>query len=161
MNRRAALLVPLGLAACAGPPPTLVETIDAGTLPFPVMPGLVVPDVSLPPTQADREGATALAREALLRGIGERPMADPAPDGALLLQAQARGLPRVVRLTVVRADSVRSGLFGVTTVTAAIRIRVLDVRTGWVLGQATFQRASRSAEGVAAAITALAAGLLA
>jgi len=160
MNRRAALLVPLGLAACAAPA-TLVETIDAGTMPFPVMPGLVVPDVSLPPTQPDRDAATALAREALLRGIGERPMADPAPDGALLLQAQARLLPRVVRLTVVRADSARSGLFGVTTATAAIRMRVLEVRTGWVVGEATFRRTSRSAEDVAAAITALAAGLLA
>ena len=160
MNRRAALLVPLGLATCAAPA-TLVETIDAGTMPFPVMPGLVVPDISLPPTQPDRDEATALARQALLRGIGERPKADPAPDGALLLQAQALGLPRVVRLTVVRADSVRSGLFGVTTVTAAIRMRVLEVRTGWVAGEATFRRTSRSAEDVAAAITALAAGLLA
>jgi hypothetical protein len=139
----------------------VVETIDAGTMPMPVMPGLVVPDVALPPTQADRDSATALAREALLRGIGERPVAEPAPDRTLLLQAQARLLPRVVRLTVVRADSVRSGLFGVTTVSAAIRMRVIEVRTGWVTGEATFLRRSRSAEDVAAAVTALAAGLLA
>jgi len=160
MRRRAALLLPLGVAACAAPA-AFVETRDSGTMPLPVMPGLVVPEVALPLTLPDRDSTTALAQEALRRAIGERPAADPAPDGALLLQAAARGLPRVVRLSVVHAETVPGGLFGAATVTVAIRLRVLEVRTGWVVGEATFRRTSRSGEDIAAAIEALAAGLLA
>jgi len=161
MTRRGALALPLALAACAGPPVTLVEVIDAGTMPLPIGPGLIVPDVALPTTAVDREAAMAEAREALLRGIGERPRADPAPDALLVPLARAKGLARVVRMTVTRASVTRSGLFGRETAEAAIRVRVTDAATGWVSGDATFLRRSRAAETLPDAIATLAAGLLA
>ncbi|WP_144184818.1 hypothetical protein [Elioraea rosea] len=161
MRRRLLLVAPLAASACAIQP-TVVEVIDSGTMPFPVMPGLVVPAVSLPPTQSDRDEATAIAREGLRTGIGERPVADPASDAALVAQARARGLPRVVQLTVVRASRTRVGLFGRTTIDTAIRMRVLDVRTGWAQGDATFlRRTTRGTEDLAAEVAALAASLLA
>ncbi len=161
MRRRLLLLAPLAASACAVPP-TVVEVIDSGTMPMPVMPGLVVPDVSLPTTQVDRDAATVIAREGLKTGIGERPAADPASDWALVSQARARGLPRVVQLTVVRGSRTRTGLFGRTTIDTAIRMRVLDVRTGWVQGDATFlRRTTRGTDDLAAEVAALAASLLA
>jgi hypothetical protein len=161
MRRRFVLAAPLAASACAIPP-TVVEVIDSGTMPMPVMPGLVVPAVSLPTTQPDRDEATAIAREGLKTGIGERPVSDPGPDWALVNQARTRGLPRVVQLTVVRASRTRVGLFGRTTIDTAIRMRVLDVRTGWVQGDATFlRRTSRGTQDLAAEVAALAAGLLA
>lgn len=159
MTRRGALALALCLAACAGTP-TVVETIEAGPLPLPLLPGLVVPDVVLPPTQPDREAASRLARDALAAALGARPVAAPAPLPVVVEDALSRGLPRVVELVVVRAETLRSGLFAPRTAIAAMRVRVVDARTGWLLGEATLLRRSRS-EGLAEAVAALAAGLLA
>jgi len=165
MRRRSLLVsgfsLPAALAGCTSPPATVVEVVDSGSIRFPLTPALIVPAVALPPSLAEREERTALADTALRAGIGERPIAAPAPDSTLIANARSRGLPRVVLLTVVDARRYRTGAFAPVTVAAAIRVRVLDTRLGWAVGQATFERRERGGQDIASAITALAAGLLA
>jgi hypothetical protein len=163
MRRRAllALALPTTVTACVGAPPTVVEVIDTGTMRFPVTPALIVPAVSLPATLADREERTAEALAALRVAIGERSTADPAPDGTLLAIARARGLPRVVQMTAVRATRYRTGAFAPITTEVAISLRVLSTATGWMEGLSTFQRRTRRTEDIAGELTSLAASLLA
>lgn len=163
MRRRAvlALLGPAAAAACAGAPPTVVEVIDSGTLRFPLTPALIVPAVSLPGTLPEREARSEEALAALRAAIGERPTAEPGPDAALLATARARGLPRVVSLTVTRATRYRSGAFAPVTTEVVIRVRVLSTATGWVEGHSSFQRRTHAGGELAAEVTALAASLLA
>jgi hypothetical protein len=163
IRRRAflALALPAAAAACASPGPTLVETIDGGTIRFPVTPALIVPAAILPATLPDREERTTLSLAALRAAIGERPTAEPAPDAVLLATARDRGLPRVVQMTVLRATRYRSGAFAPITTEVVIRLRVLSTATGWMEGNSTFQRRTHGTEDIAAEITALAASLLA
>lgn len=163
MRRRSllALALPAAAAACISAPPTVVEVVDAGTMRFPVAPALIVPAATLPATLPDREPRMAEALAALRAAIGERPVADPAPDAVLLATARARGLPRVAQMTVLRATRFRTGAFAPVTTEVAIRLRVLSTATGWMEGNSTFQRRTRGTEDIAAEITALAASLLA
>lgn len=141
VRRRALLAAPLLLAAC-GDRITVSETIESAPLPRPLTPALIVPGVMLPQALPDRDVREVEARAALTRAIGERPTAEPGADAALAAEARARGLGRVVLLTVVQAAPMGAVIAPGTTV--AIRVRAIDARTGVTEGFVTLSRRNGS-----------------
>jgi hypothetical protein len=157
VRRRALLAAPLLLAAC-GDRITVSETIETAPLPRPLTPALIVPGVMLPAALADRDAREVEARAALARAIGDRPIAEPAADGALAAEARARGLGRVVLLTVVQAAP--EGALIAPGTTVAIRVRAIDARTGVTEGFVTLSRRNGAQGGVGPEIEALARDIL-
>lgn len=155
MTRRGALVAVLLLGAC-GQRITVTETIETAPLPSPLTPALIVPGVMLP--QPERDAREVEARAALARAIGERPTAEAGPDAALAAEARARGLGRVVLLTVVQAAPVGSVVLGGTVV--AIRVRAIDARSGVTEGFVTLTRRSEARGTLGGEIEALARDLL-
>jgi hypothetical protein len=137
---------------------TVSETIETAPLPMPLTPALIVPGVMLPATLDDRDAREVEARAALLRAIGERPVAEAGADGALAAEARARGLARVVLMTVVQAAPLGAAISPGSTV--AIRVRAIDARTGVTEGFVTLSRSNAARGALGPEIEALARDLL-